>query len=146
MFRTALSIAVLFLALSFAAQAKFVQKITEQAYVEFGNGGIIAYSEILVAPKWAKQPTRFELYLDLTEVDGDGAEVFLGSQQRTLSHYNLIVDQPDGPAGSAIYSADWSTTSLLNGSTVRACAQVFRGANGRAVTDLECRDIIPEFP
>jgi hypothetical protein len=58
MFRTALLIAVLFLALGFAAQAKFVEKITEQAYVEFGFGGSIGYSEILVASKWAKRPER----------------------------------------------------------------------------------------
>ena len=126
------------------AQAINIKNVTEAMGVFLGSGNIIAFEEVAVPQRFHRRANKFILYLNLTENRTSGVDIFLGEQWRRLLA-NTLVSPDGGPNGRALYKAGWSSTSSLEfGSSVTACAQLFR-LNGRAASSLECRNFDPIF-
>ena len=125
------------------AQAINIKNVTEAMGVFLGLGSIIAFEEVAVPQHFHRRANKFILYLNLTENRTSGVDIFLGEQWRRLVGTTLV--SPDGgPNGRAVYEAVWSTSPLEYGSSVTACAQLFR-LSGRAASSLECRNLDPIF-
>ncbi len=125
------------------AQAINIKNVTEAMGVFLGSENIIAFEEVAVPQHFHRRSNKFILYLNLTENQTSGVDIFLGEQWRRLVA-NTLVSPDGGPNGRALYEAGWSTSSLEFGSSVTACAQLFR-LNGRAASSLECRNFDPIF-
>ncbi len=123
------------------AQAINSKNVTEATGVFLGLGNSIAFEEVAVPQRFHRRANKFILYLSLTENRTGGVDIFLGEQRRRLVG-NALVTPDGGPNGRAVYEAVWSTSTLESGSSVTACAQLFR-LNGTAASSLECRNLDP---
>ncbi len=123
------------------AQAINFKNVMEATGVFLGLRNIIASEEVAVPQRFHRRANKFILYLNLTENRTSGVDIFLGEQWRRLVGTALV--SPDGgPNGRAVYEAVWRTSPLEFGSSVTACAQLFR-LRGRAASSLECRKLEP---
>ena len=123
------------------AQAINIKHVTEAMGVFLVLGNIIAFEEVAVPQRFHRRANKFILYLNLTENRTSGVDICLGEQRRRLVGATLV--SPDGgPNGRAVYEVAWSTSPLEFGSSVTACAQLFR-VNGTAASWLECRNLAP---
>lgn len=122
------------------AESTNIKQVTELLGVSLENGNNILLSDLAVPQRFHRKADRYEIYMELTEHRLNGTEIFLGSQRVLLADLTFVTS--DGPNGRALYLVNWNTQDLQAGSSVGACAQVFK-LDGRELSSLVCNELTP---